>query len=265
MENAFDLRRLYAALADAYAERGQAQFRDRFLILAADAAHTGGDPGAAEHYRLRLLAENPHHLLRPFGSFSEAMQSPDVRAYVHDLRRDYPPDVARELQRSFQPAPQPAGGEPVPVKAPLLYLGGEPDLLTADENEPLRIFTYKDDKPSAIPPTLSPEQFSPIPPAAAPRREIPPTLYDVNPAPVPPPLPVNRPAPPPRPVASGAPGPRAHSARAFPVSSPRPAPQSEPAGAWVASLLFALVAAAAVALTGYALLSPLNGPRLWNR
>jgi hypothetical protein len=104
---------VYEELAGWYDRQGQAKLRDWFLVLAADAALAQGRADQAERLRQRLLHVNPHHLLRPFGSFAEALQSPDVQGYVADLRRNYPPETADQLlqstrrQRSEEPAQAP--------------------------------------------------------------------------------------------------------------------------------------------------------------
>src|ERR1700735_3957604 len=88
---------LYEELAVWYDRQGQAKLRDWFLVLAADAALGSGQAEHAERLRQRLLHVNPHHLLRPFGSFAEALRSPDVESYVADLRRNYPVETAEQL------------------------------------------------------------------------------------------------------------------------------------------------------------------------
>src|SRR5579864_7412990 len=90
---------IYSELAALEDQRGDAQMRDRFLILAADAALNLGARVQAEQLRERLLEHNPHHLLRPYPSMQEALQSPDVAGYVTDLRRQYPPtEAGRRLE-----------------------------------------------------------------------------------------------------------------------------------------------------------------------
>src|SRR5262245_25177298 len=91
--------RVYEELADWHDRQGQAQKRDRFLLLAADAALSAGNAAEAERFRGRLLEVNPHHLLRPYRSFTEALHSPDVGNYVSDLRQTHHPDDAERLLR----------------------------------------------------------------------------------------------------------------------------------------------------------------------
>lgn len=92
--------RIYEELADQYDRKGEPRQRDLFLALAADAALAGGRPDEAERLRARLLQFSPHNLLRPFASFAEALASPDIKDYLGDLRRQYPPDQAVRLLTS---------------------------------------------------------------------------------------------------------------------------------------------------------------------
>jgi hypothetical protein len=82
--------RVYRELAENYGRQGQTQMRDRFLFLAADAAFSAGQPDEADNLRNRLLQHNPHHLLKPFNSFSDAMKSVDIRNYLAALKRSHP-------------------------------------------------------------------------------------------------------------------------------------------------------------------------------
>jgi hypothetical protein len=102
--------RVYEELADLENQRGSAQARDRFLILAADAALMAGLTDEAEKFRARLLEHNPHHLLRPYRSLADAMKSSDVYSYIADLRGSYPPDEAEQLLESLKSGKD-AGGE----------------------------------------------------------------------------------------------------------------------------------------------------------
>ncbi len=94
--------RVYQELATHYDSRGEPQVRDRFLVLAADAASTAGRPDDAERLRQRLLQLNPHHMLKPYSSWSQALQSQDVRSYIEGLRRTYPPSSAENLLESVR-------------------------------------------------------------------------------------------------------------------------------------------------------------------
>jgi hypothetical protein len=97
------LPRMYEELANHYARHGESRQRDNCLVLAADAALTADMPEEAERLRKRLLLTNPHHLLRPYASMVEAMQSNDVRDYVTDLRKQLPPDMGAKLLNQAAP------------------------------------------------------------------------------------------------------------------------------------------------------------------
>jgi hypothetical protein len=266
MNDSNNLRQLYRDLADGYASRGQPQFRDRFLVLAADTALSEGDGDAAERFRQRLLGFNPHHLLKPYSSFTQAMQIADVQTYVQDLRKNYPPDVARGLLRSLQEVREREANPQIPVTAPLINFGSEPDLLMDDDSEPLNILSLREDSPSGVPPTLPPEKFARANREPTRDRPVPQTLYEAAPAPMLPPKPapplrprVNPTAALPRPVARPAAPPR-------PARVPQPAPQPEPpppesemesTGAWFSMFLFLVGLIAALWLTGYVLIYPL--------
>jgi hypothetical protein len=95
------LARLYEDLANHFAHQGESRQRDQCLVLAADAALSAGQPAEAERLRKRLLLTNPHHLLRPYASMAEALETPDVREFVIDLRKQWPPEtVAKLLNRA---------------------------------------------------------------------------------------------------------------------------------------------------------------------
>jgi hypothetical protein len=91
------MQQAYEQLAERFEREQEPRQRDNLLVLAADAALTAGQPEEAERLRRRLLELNPHHLLRPFASFADALQSPDIKDLVADLRRQYPPEYAQRL------------------------------------------------------------------------------------------------------------------------------------------------------------------------
>lgn len=91
------MQQTYEQLAERYERQQEPRQRDNLLVLAADAAFNGGQAAEAERLLRRLLELNPHHLLRPFASFAEALQSPDVRDLLADLRRQYPPEYVERL------------------------------------------------------------------------------------------------------------------------------------------------------------------------
>jgi hypothetical protein len=97
MATANDKVRIYREVAEYYDRSGNDTKRDRYLVLAADAALALRQTGEAEQLRARLLARNPHHLLKPFATFEEAMKSVDVQNYIAALRRSHPFEKAEHL------------------------------------------------------------------------------------------------------------------------------------------------------------------------
>lgn len=151
--------RIYKDLAEREGERGADQLRDRFLILAADAALMAGKPDEAEQLRERLLATNPSHLLKPYESMAEAVRAAEVASYLADLRRGYPPEEAERLLQSLHGGPmeEPAAPPP-PQEERELYgtLAMAPSPAMPEAAPPL------------IPPPYRPE---PAPPARAAEEE----------------------------------------------------------------------------------------------
>jgi hypothetical protein len=232
---------IYQELAVTHDQQGQAQVRDRFLVLAADAALAAGRTEEAESLRARLLQLNPHHLLKPFTSLRQALESPDVKTYVEGLRRTYPPaDAEQSLQK--------------------LRKDSAPPVSPAVDRT---VTTLPRSGPSS--PEWEEAKRTPTKAEAAPRAPSPPP--PPRPAPVPPP-PV--PPPPPTPVIEEpipfVPEPPPRNARVYPVAEAAMQPASEPAedhadgaagaGDWFAAALFYLVLLAAIALGAYTLLHP---------
>jgi hypothetical protein len=111
---------MYEDLANHYARQGESRQRDNCLVLAAAASLSIDLPAEAERLRKRLLLTNPHHMLRPYATMAEAMQSGDVRDYVADLRQQLPPQtVEKMLNRPAETyamaAPTPPLARPVPT------------------------------------------------------------------------------------------------------------------------------------------------------
>jgi hypothetical protein len=113
------LARRYEELANRFAHQGESRQRDQCLVLAADAALTADQPEEAERLRKRLLLTNPHHMLRPYSSMAEAMQAKDVRDFVVDLRKQWPPDLLEKLANhpAQAEASSPYALEPPPERA----------------------------------------------------------------------------------------------------------------------------------------------------
>lgn len=235
---------VYCELADWHDRHGQPQLRDRFLVLAADAALAAGAEDEAERLRARLLHANPHHLLKPFASFAQALRSPDVESYVASLRQSYPLEAAEAMLASLRGEPPPErGAEPaLPPTMPVVDLGRPPD--GPGPGESLKLFPFLDEPGEPVP-TLPAWQEPPRP--APPRRPAPPA---------------RKPAPPPRPAAAPpARGPRPQPAATSAPNPPEPAGPEEQGVSWVASGLFVLVLLAGLALAGYTLGWPfLPGP-----
>ncbi len=100
--------RMYEDLANHYARHGESRQRDNCLVLAAATALSADMPDEAERLRKRLLMTNPHHLLRPYNSMTEAMQADDIRDFVSDLRRLLPPETVAKLLNQNVPPKQAA-------------------------------------------------------------------------------------------------------------------------------------------------------------
>jgi hypothetical protein len=278
---------VYRELADWYEKRGQAPMRDRFLVLAADAALAAGSGDEAERLRLRLLQLNPHHMLKPYSSFAQALEAPDVSTYVRDLRQNYPLEVAAELLRMLPADEDRALRVPqvLPPTAPVinpdpdqtLALGaaGPPNRTpsvsewgTREEGrkageragpapesgargaEQLKVYPLREDDDATI--HMDPSPATPPSAGPAPRKESAPA----GPAAAgrSPDTPVPRAAAPlPRPTPPPAPMPPL----AYYPDPPPPAPEPHPAGGdWLASLLFGVVATAGAALAVYTLARP---------
>jgi hypothetical protein len=244
---------VYKELADWYERQGQAAMRDRFLILAAEAAFSAGKADEAERLRQRLLQGNPHHMLKPFGSFAQALQSTNVQIYVHDLQVNYPPETAENLLQNLRsgsspPTPLPQGEKgkseerAVPQTAPLIEIRDDPTLPLGGTSEPLKVYPLREEQ--ASPPT-TPANPTPLNRPAS--RKQPTALPPTRPQPA---VRVSSiPARPPHPTAA-------------PDSPPPPPPEpAAPGGAWLALLLFGMTVTAGVALALYTLARPFLPPQ----
>lgn len=230
---------IYEELATLEAERGDAQMRDRFLILAADAALTVGLRADAERLRLLLLEHNPHHLLRPYPSMADALTSSDVARYVADLRRSYPPaEAGRFLEELRSDAVSP---EEQVHQIETLNVPAEPEPEEAPPEPP--IFRFADRVERFLPTSPEPQAMQepepePEPvrkPARKPRREEPPPTL------------VESPEVYPYPTEVAAPLHRRRTAEPEEVSV---------AGVWLSTGLFVLLLVAGIALLVYTFLRP---------
>lgn len=265
---------VYRQLAEWYERLNQASMRDRFLVLAADSALYAGLAEEAEMLRQRLLQANPHHLLKPYRSFAEALQTPDVQVYIQDLRTNYPLQVAEDLLRSLQISEDTqAGLDPIHAGGPLgddatlpLDLRLEPET----PGEGLKVYPLRNEpapqpapKKTAPPPRSTPARAPAssrpsTPKAPAPRPAAPKPAANRPPAkPVPGPL--NQTAPLPR-LTPPAPRPaRAAHAEPDPFFSSGAAAESEseaPRGVWLTLILLGIVCTAGCALAFYTLARP---------
>ena len=250
MDN-LDTLQVYKELADWYERQGQAAMRDRFLILAVEAAFSAGKTDEAERLRQRLLQANPHHMLKPFSTFAQALQSSNIQIYIHDLQTNYPTDKAQRLLHELKSGHSEAIAE-IPQTAPLILFPDEPTLQIENPPEP----------PKVIP--LHPEP-EPTQPATYPLK---PTEFD-RPAPRKPKTVLPPASKASRPAARDTAAPRAQP------TVPRPAPRRSrpliippeeeevivPAGAWLTYLLFGMTVTAGLALAVYTLARPFLPPQ----
>jgi hypothetical protein len=224
MESQVTMLRIYRELADWYERHSEGARRDRFLVLAMDAAQRAGQAEEAEKLRRHLLHLSPHHMLRPFASFTEARQATDVKEYVRELRVKYPSEVAQELLQSLRAGAKSPPSAVVPASAPpIVHPNGS-------ANEPLKVFN----------------EIEPAAPAAHGQR----------------PLPIARAAP--LPLQSDldqtlAPVPRGGRGPVDPVPWLRtkaepPSPKAQ--GGWLGVILFVMVFMAALATCGFVLVRP---------
>lgn len=228
---------VYKELADWHDDQGEAEVRDRFLVLAADAALHAGRSDEAERLRRQLLSLNPHHLLRPYATFAEALTSSDVQGYIGELRWKYPPTMAEKLlekAHSKEAEAAPRRTQAIPGTAPVLNL--DPPTAKVVDGEPPPVYR------------LHPEE-----PPAPPRKSAP-----IRKTTVAGPPPTARPAAPPR--YEPPPTPRVE---APPLPSQRIRDEDDVVvGAWFSTMLFTIVLIAGLALGVYAFVGPFLPPTL---
>ena len=149
--------------------------RDRFLVLAADTALALGNDREAERLRRHLLEQNPHHMLRPFATFIEALRSPDVQRYLNDLRRTYPPETAQALFESLSQRNTSSVARP-PLKLPhtkLVIDRDETPDSTAPAEEAPKVYRLQDENSPSAPTRPIPHPGSGETNRAVPRSETP--------------------------------------------------------------------------------------------
>jgi hypothetical protein len=184
-------------------------------------------------------------MLKPYGSYSQALKAPDVLTYVKDLRVNYPADVAEDLLRTLQADAKPAAAA-VPATAPVVDLGGGRAAPPAPNAENALFFDEKRPEPD-LSPTMPPGTTrgrAPVNPV------LPQTIPLQAPSPAPPraePVRPLRPLPAPLPLE--------------PTSFPqRPAAEPAAHGSWFAALLFVIVLACGAGLAAFAFLRPYLPP-----
>jgi hypothetical protein len=243
---------VYRELADWYERQGQAAMRDRFLILAAGAASEAGETAEAERLRQRLLQGNPHHMLKPFSSFAQALQSTNIQIYIHDLQVNYPAETAENLLLSLRDGVPPSSTvehntpSPLPQTAPPIEIRDEPTLPLDSSMESLKVYPLREESESS-PPSIPPVKPTHLNRPAARKSTV---------------------VPPERPVPIGVPVLRSQSAPARPPrptmtapSLPSPLPEAAaPSGAWLALFLFGMTVTAGIALAVYTLAHPFLPP-----
>jgi hypothetical protein len=211
---------VYKELADWYERQGQAAMRDRFLILAAESAFSAGKPEEAERLRQRLLQGNPHHMLKPFSSFSQALQSTNIQIYIHDLQVNYPPETAEGLLQGLRGGSEAMLPSAVPQTAPLIELREEPTLPLGSPSEPLKVYPLLEE-PNVADALHESERTrgANTPPTG--RKPVKPTHLNRPAPPKPSTAPIANPLPRPSPL--NAPGPRLQPTPSRPSAPPRAA------------------------------------------
>jgi hypothetical protein len=247
--------RIYEDLAYLYDRQGQAKLRDWFLVLAADTAFLAGWEDEAERLRVQLLSYNPHHLLKPFTSFTEAVKSPDIQSYIADLKHSYPPERAEELLHSQKPAAASMGGMEVRGQSQQQSsLGSNLGGGSVPKDKP-KLFPFQsgaavETKPAPAPARTPPPKKETKPaaqPAAPPMTSSPPKSR-----------PAETPARKLMPNQDWAGPKRPAPQKSQPLTTPQygMADENTEVSRWVSGILFVLVALAGVALAGYTLLRP---------
>ncbi len=254
--------RVYQELANCYEYQGQAQMRDRFLILAADALLSAGRTEEVERVRARLLEQNPHHLIKPYSTFGEALGAPDVRNYVEGLRRMYPPESAAQLLESLRTG-GPDKTPPIPEGVlNVLWPVQDPPPKPKEGVQFYRLeYPVEAAKPSPKPSMHHPgdtiPMASPFPPVATPKVSGPSPASSAQAGkPVPPGgSPLVSPVGPGQPSSSGTL--LAGEEYQYPAEAES---TRRPPGAWVCTGLFLVTLIAGMALAIYSLVKPLLTP-----
>jgi hypothetical protein len=249
---------VYKELADCYDRRREPPMRDRFLVLAADAALRAGRADEADRLRLRLLKLNPHHMLKPYASFTQAMQAPDVQTYVRDLRLNYPPEVATVLLNSLRTAADDQTIQALPGPAPGAHAGDADATVALDEPpETFKVFPEQRE-PDVAETAALPAEFAELARRAAAGQPQPKTPVPAARAPAPPKSNPRQPVAPPLAKKKPAVTPRPQPIPTVLPAADQPAeePEATSFGGWFAAGLFVLVVVAGILLGGYILARP---------
>lgn len=233
---------IYQQVAEAYQTQGKYQERDRFLVLALDAAQNCGQTSLAEQLRKRLLELNPNHLIKPYPSSAAALQSPNFITYVSQLRKNFPANKAQSLLQEL--------GGPV-ISRPKRTMLDESSFPTADPVDDRKTPNWSqfnvEVKPKPITGPSIGVYHVPQEPVTMPAND---PLANVPMTPQPP-VPFNFE----KPVR------KAPESRKEPQIIPAPSPLvrkeiESPAGAWVGNLLFLILFLASITTLGYVFVLP---------
>lgn len=262
---------IYQELADHYGRENKARRRDIFLLLAAYTAWEDGREQEAERFRMRLLHQNPHHMLKPYASFGEALESPDVQHLLEDLQEKYPIEVAQDLLNELWEVPaEPLAPEPPPSAPSASSIPQTEPVIDLDQAEKQ---SRKRGEPPVIPMPSSGRQRSASPESKQSESRHPPTVLNRDgaakmekkrerartapPAPQPD-DPLDAEIPQTLPLGAMPPEMAPQRRRARPIVEPEPEEEEieVQSGAWFATLLFLLVLLGGMAALLYVLAEP---------
>lgn len=242
---------LYQAVADAYHAQGKYQERDRFLVLAMDAAHTSAQYNLAEQIRGRLLQLNPNHLMKPYPDCSTAIQSPNFSTYLQQLRKNFPPAATAKLlnelggQTTAKPKPTMLATPSFPAAEPVEEQLS-PTWSTINIESKARTIDLSMQRPTELVEPI----FRELPPASKPMHD---PLADIPVSPQPPiPFQQERPiSKPPTSVQGQRP-----VIVPVPASSNRRQREEHASGVWIGNLLFVVLFLASMATLAYVFVLP---------
>ena len=98
---------VYLGLVEHHELAGITRERDRFLMLAIDSARTADRQEMASSLWQRLVQFSPQHVMARYRDLAEPFRSPDIQAYLRELRLEYPVSLASDQLakiRSEKPA-----------------------------------------------------------------------------------------------------------------------------------------------------------------